>query len=151
MMSEQDAVALLKTAEQIGVEVWIDGGWGVDALVGRQTREHNDIDIFIEKKNSDKFVEILNHNGYAEEKTDYTTADHTVWRDRDGRVIDLHLFEFCGKDTLRYDGETYLSNIFDGKGIIGGIPVRCLTAEAQLRFHQGYEFSEKDRHDLMLL
>ena len=26
-----------------------DGGWGVDALLGTQTRVHNDIDLFVEK------------------------------------------------------------------------------------------------------
>lgn len=26
-----------------GIRVWVDGGWGVDALVGRQTRHHDDL------------------------------------------------------------------------------------------------------------
>jgi hypothetical protein len=27
-----------------GVRVWVDGGWGIDALLGRQTRPHKDFD-----------------------------------------------------------------------------------------------------------
>ena len=27
------------------IEIWIDGGWGVDALLGTQTRPHSDVDI----------------------------------------------------------------------------------------------------------
>ena len=26
----------------------VNGGWGVDALVGRQTREHGDLDVFVD-------------------------------------------------------------------------------------------------------
>ena len=47
MMNEHDAMEILKSAEQLNIEVWLDGGWGVDALLGQQTRSHNDIDIFI--------------------------------------------------------------------------------------------------------
>jgi len=28
-----------------GTDVWIGGGWGVDALVGEQTRPHGDLDL----------------------------------------------------------------------------------------------------------
>lgn len=150
-MNETDVVDLLKTAEHIGVDVWIDGGWGVDALVGRQTRPHNDIYIFIEKKNAAKFIEILTTRDYQEVKMDYTTNDHTVWHDCADRTIDLHLFEFSGADMIRYENEPYPANVISGKGSIGGIAVRCFTAEAQLQFHQGYEHSEKDTHDVLLL
>ena len=37
-MTPQRVLALLDLLE--GLAVWVDGGWGVDALVGRQTREH---------------------------------------------------------------------------------------------------------------
>jgi len=34
MMNEKDVIDLLEKIEQIGIEVWIDGGWGVDAPLG---------------------------------------------------------------------------------------------------------------------
>jgi lincosamide nucleotidyltransferase A/C/D/E len=151
MMNENDAVDLLKKAENIGVNVWITGGWGVDALVGRQTRPHNDIDIFIEKKDAAAFIEMLCSNGYRETKMEYTTDDHTVWRDDGNRTIDLHLLEFTEAGMLRFENEIYPSELFNGKGAIGGITVRCLTAEAQLQYHQGYEHREEDVHDVLLL
>lgn len=151
MMNERDVVALLEIAEQIGVGVWIDGGWGIDALFGYQTRPHNDIDIFIEKKCADIFVNMLTSEGYQEAKTEYTTTDHTVWKDASDRIIDLHLFGFIDEETLNYGGEAYPSNILNGKGTIGGIDVRCMTAGAQIQFHQGYEHSDKDIHDVLLL
>lgn len=151
MMNEQDVVDLLKIVEHIGVDAWIDGGWGVDALVGYQTRPHNDIDIFIEKKNEPVFIRMLISKGYYETKMEYTTESHTVWCDSYNRIIDLHLFEFGKVGTLYFENEIYPSDILNGKGIIGGIMVRCLSAEAQLLYHQGYEHNENDVHDVLLL
>jgi lincosamide nucleotidyltransferase A/C/D/E len=34
----------------LGINIWIDGGWGVDALLGAQTRPHKDLDIAIEER-----------------------------------------------------------------------------------------------------
>ncbi|MDR2927898.1 MAG: hypothetical protein LBV41_06845 [Cytophagaceae bacterium] len=45
MMNENDVIDLLKKAGQIGVDIWLDGDWGVDTLIERQTRPHNNIDI----------------------------------------------------------------------------------------------------------
>ena len=30
-----------------GVQIWIDGGWGVGALLERQTRSHKDLDAIV--------------------------------------------------------------------------------------------------------
>ncbi len=36
---------ILDLFEELSVTCWLDGGWGVDALYGKQTRDHRDIDI----------------------------------------------------------------------------------------------------------
>ncbi|MDR1756349.1 MAG: nucleotidyltransferase family protein [Culturomica sp.] len=151
MMSENDATDLLRKTEHIGVEIWIDGGWGVDALLGRQTRLHNDIDIFVQKKDSAAFTAMLLSNGYRETEVEFTTNDHTAWIDPDNRIIDLHLFEFTETGSLCFEGGIYPADILNGKGTIGGIAVRCLTVEAQILYHQGYKLKEKDIQDILLL
>ena len=151
MMNEKDVTALLKKIQEIGIEVWIDGGWAVDAVLGRQTREHNDIDIFIQKKDKEKILNLLVSNGYSEVKVDFTTEDHSAWFDKENHYIDLHFFEFIGENLLSFNNESYPSEIISGKGRIGGMSVRCLTVEAQLLYHQGYEHKEKDIHDVKLL
>jgi lincosamide nucleotidyltransferase A/C/D/E len=151
MMNEDDVVDLLKRTENIDVDMWITGGWGVDALLERQTRTHNDIDIFIQKKDTNAFTGMLNSNGYREIIMDFTTEAHTVWRDTYDRTIDLHLFEFAEAGTIRFENEIYPSGVLNGKGKIDGISVRCLTVEAQLQYHQGYEHDENDVHDVLLL
>ena len=148
-MNENEAVDLLKKSSLIGVEVWITGGWGVDAILGRQTRPHNDIDFFIQKKDTAEFIQMLSSNGYHETKKE--SEDQQVWCDSCDRVVDLHFFEFVGNGTLRFENEIYPLDIFNGNGRIGGITVRCLTAEAQVKYHQGYEYKEKDIQDVLLL
>jgi lincosamide nucleotidyltransferase A/C/D/E len=36
-------------------------------------------------------------------------------------------------------------------GRIGGVVVRCLSAEQQVYFHRGYEPKDRDRHDMAVL
>ena len=52
MVKLEDAVEIISALENAGIKVFIDGGWGVDALLGYQSRTHNDIDIFIEQQMS---------------------------------------------------------------------------------------------------
>ena len=153
MMNEHDVADLLKSVESIGIAVWVGGGWGVDALIGRQTRPHNDIDIYTEQKNADGLIKILTSKGYCEVKMEYTTRSHTVWQNSSNHIVDLHLIEFKAGDSesLYFEGEAYPLFVLDGRGTIGGIAVQCFTAGAQLLFHQGYEHGEKDVHDVLLL
>ena len=43
MMDSAEVVALYTELETKGIATWLDGGWGVDALLGRQTRSHADV------------------------------------------------------------------------------------------------------------
>jgi Aminoglycoside-2''-adenylyltransferase len=44
-MRGTDVHELVDRLRDAGVAVWVDGGWGIDALVGEQTRPHGDLDI----------------------------------------------------------------------------------------------------------
>ena len=43
-----DVVEILSDLRAAGCRVWVAGGWGVDALVGRQTRPHRDLDLAVD-------------------------------------------------------------------------------------------------------
>ena len=45
-----DVCEILEMLSEASVKVFLDGGWGVDALIGRETRIHNDIDLFVEER-----------------------------------------------------------------------------------------------------
>jgi lincosamide nucleotidyltransferase A/C/D/E len=47
-MTSIDVIDFYTTLENLGIEIWVDGGWGVDALLGEQTLPHKDLDIAIQ-------------------------------------------------------------------------------------------------------
>ncbi len=63
-MSGDVVVQLLQLFEQHGIEVVVDGGWGVDALLGEQTRSHGDVDIALQHKDVPKLRALLEARGY---------------------------------------------------------------------------------------
>ena len=151
MVNKEDAIEIISYAVENGIDIWLDGGWGVDALLETETRAHNDIDLFVEKINRRKFIDIIKEKGFSEIEEAYTTASHTVWKDTKGRIIDLHIFEFNEQGNLVFEGETYSGDVFSGIGKISNKVVKCISAENQVLFHLGYEHDENDVHDVRLL
>ena len=49
-MSSDDVAQVLDRLAACGIEAWVDGGWGVDALLGKQTRPHADLDLVIARR-----------------------------------------------------------------------------------------------------
>ena len=62
--TKEDLMKIIELFESIGITYWLDGGWGVDILAGRQTRPHRDIDIDFDEKYTEKLLEILLKIGY---------------------------------------------------------------------------------------
>lgn len=149
MVKLEDAVEIISALENAGIKVFIDGGWGVDALLGYQSRTHNDIDIFIECSHKDSALKILYANEYKEIKTDYTTSDHSVWKDNKDRLIDLHIFSYSPNLNFIFEGQEYPREVFSGKGKIGDIDVVCIPPEYQVQFHLGYERDINDIKDVL--
>jgi lincosamide nucleotidyltransferase A/C/D/E len=58
-MTSVDVIEIYTTLADLGICVWIDGGWGVDALLGRQTRSHKDLDIAIEDHQLSQLEQVL--------------------------------------------------------------------------------------------
>ena len=66
MVTYFDACEILEMLSEASVKVFLDGGWGIDALIGRETRIHNDIDLFVEKKDYGKAISVITWKGYRE-------------------------------------------------------------------------------------
>lgn len=39
---------IISALEAADLCCWVDGGWGIDALVGEQTRPHKDLDLVVD-------------------------------------------------------------------------------------------------------
>jgi lincosamide nucleotidyltransferase A/C/D/E len=154
MMPGDEVVCIVDLLEGRGLRVWLDGGWGVDALVGRQTRTHEDLDIAIVLAEADAVIASLASRGYNVHEDEMPTR-LDLRDDRDHRV-DLHPLTFDesgnGLQQLQ-DGRfgVYSAGGLTGVGSVNGRPVRCLSRDLQLRFHSGYELDENDRWDVDLL
>ena len=133
-----------------GIEVWVDGGWGVDALLGKQTREHSDLDVAIEHQNVGKLRELFEAKGYTDVPRDDTRDCNFVLGDDRGRLLDVHTFTFDAKGNNIYGCEYPLESL-TGSGTVNGYAVNCISAEWAVKFHSGYELKETDYHDVLAL
>lgn len=122
-MRAEHVAELYQELDKFGVAIWIDGGWAVDAVVGRQKQSHNDPDIAVEAKSLPKLRQFLAQRGYG----DVATCDETAWSsvpvDAQGRVVDVHAGvldarEGVWTDTL--DGIAYPAGSLAGEGVIAG-------------------------------
>ncbi|WP_375388905.1 nucleotidyltransferase domain-containing protein [uncultured Amnibacterium sp.] len=156
-MSAGEVLHVLTLLDAAGVEAWVDGGWGVDALLGEQTRPHGDVDLVIPAGRSAEALDALAGAGYAVIRDLAPTA--IAVRDDEGREVDLHLViarpsggaaqdlrgdpAMADAPPFRYGAPTV--------GRIAGVAVRCVDVETQLRAHEGYPLRDRDRMDLARL
>ncbi len=146
-------VEVLDLLHRAGIRAWVAGGWAVDAVVGRQTRSHGDLDLAVDATRLDRLMALLGEHRF------HVTVDWLPSRVEltaaDGRKVDLHPVAF------RPDGSG-LQAALDGPGFeypadgfatgsIGGRSVPCLSVAQQLRFREGYPPRDVDLHDLALL
>lgn len=154
-MSVKDASLFLEMVAEAGIQIWIDGGWGVDALLEKQTRVHDDLDIVVQTKDSKRLVGLLKARGYQDVPHDDTSAWNFVLGDTKGHEIDFHVITLDEAGNGIYGpkerGIMYPASSLTGKGKIGNKPVKCTSAEDLVRFHSGYQLDEKDYADISAL
>ncbi|GHO69941.1 aminoglycoside nucleotidyltransferase [Ktedonobacter sp. SOSP1-52] len=149
-MSAEAVVELMRLCEQNGFEIFVDGGWGVDALLGRQTRPHADLDIALQHKDVPKLRALLEARGYKDVPRDDTRDCNFVMGDDEGHEVDFHSYTFDAHGKLVF-GLEYPLDSLTGTGSIQGYPVKCISPEWLVKFHSGYELDEDDYHDVSLL
>jgi lincosamide nucleotidyltransferase A/C/D/E len=154
-MTAPALVELLRLFESAGISVWLDGGWGVDALLGEQTRRHKDVDIIPRVADVPKLQALLAERGFAFKEG---TPPHSfVLANGDGLEVDVHAVRFDedGNGVYRMqNGEDWIypAEGFGGRGVVAGMTVRCLSPTVQVLCHAyGYTPVEKDFRDMELL
>jgi lincosamide nucleotidyltransferase A/C/D/E len=92
-MTQDDVIEVLGLAERLGLSFWVDGGWAVDAVLGRQTRVHDDLDILIQRRDELVLVSAFRDAGFGPIGRDDTTTWNYILGDARGREIDFHVIE----------------------------------------------------------
>jgi lincosamide nucleotidyltransferase A/C/D/E len=159
-MSGPQVLEVLDVLARGGVEGWLAGGWGIDALVGRETRRHYDADFVIDNARTEypRVAEVLSLAGFRL-RAEYHYPEEPMavryeWIHADGHpVIDILPVDFQQEPFGRPSDDLLDSRLDDlfTTGRIGECPVPCLSARLQIALHSGYPPRFKDSKDLELL
>ena len=171
-MRAEDARELYTLLSDQGIQIWIDGGWGIDALLERETRPHKDLDAFVALDDLATLANVLSERGFTlkeiwsenrciqhsgrvpligKDQTGNQIATAFVLKDALGREIDIHVLQIDehGSATPAWNcGVSFAPGALSGRGSIAGAPVRCLSAAMHMRTHTGYALQDKDIQDL---
>ena len=108
---------------QAGVDVWVDGGWGVDALAGRETRRHKDLDLLVAADDVSRAEAVLAEQGFGHVAG---TSPAGVYRDVADCRVDVSVvtpdpggggyLQETAHGLIRVAGED-----LGGRGTIGGL------------------------------
>ena len=163
-MSAEQAQAVYELLDQDGVRCWVMGGWGVDALLGRVTREHKDLDLLVLITDLPRYADIVQRHGFGRKDEwgeNQRIAVGAVPFDSafvdahpDGREIDVHVIDVDPQGVVtqfHIDPWPLPRDAISGAGTIAGRMVRCVTRDAQIAMHTGYDLPEKHREDVRLL
>ena len=111
----EDVIELYSALRAEGVRVWVDGGWGIDALLGRQTRPHKDFDAIAAFEDLPVLTQLLDSRGFAlkliweenrwapssellaligRSRLAVEAATAFVLEDGSGRELDFHIVRF---------------------------------------------------------
>jgi len=149
-MTARDVAELVTFLEHNGLEIYVDGGWAVDAVLGEQTRPHDDLDIAMPHAQVPRLRALLTSRGFDEQRRDDSWECNFVLADAAGRCLDVHSFTLDEAGQNR-GGVSYCREHLTGQGVIAGHPVRCVPPEWLVKFHTGYAVDEKDWRDVRLL
>ena len=154
-MDRSAVVKLCAKFERAGLAYWVDGGWGVDALIGEQTRPHSDLDLAVLLEDIPEFERLLKLDGYTRIIRDRDPEWNWFLVNSDGGAVDLHGFvlDEVGNGVLgdASDGAMYPCGALEGVGTLGGHGVRCVSAPFVLLFRNSFAPRDVDHHDVAAL
>jgi lincosamide nucleotidyltransferase A/C/D/E len=148
-------IELLAWIEAAGIDVWLDGGWGIDALLEKQSRPHKDVDLIVAQNDVEALTRLLNEHGYRVKAGG--RPQNFVLVDDAKREVDVHVVEFDAQGNGNYQMESgdlwvFPAKGFAGRGRVEALEVRCLSPEVAVACHaSGYAPQEKDFADMELL
>jgi lincosamide nucleotidyltransferase A/C/D/E len=162
MLSANDAAGLCRLLSGADIRFWVMGGWGIDALLRRETRPHKDLDILVLLDDLPVLWRVLTQQEFAlahvweesrplpSEAGDSPSA--FVAADAHGRMVDVHVVSVGPDDKIvQYSDPAWpLPALVTARGVIDGYAVPCVSLAAQRAMHTGYALPETHRQDIEL-
>jgi len=146
--------AAVNVLDAAGIPAWLFGGWGLDARIGRITREHGDVEFWVERINAGQSKAVL----VAADATALTTqppqeACEFTW---DGIDFSTAYFDrrpdgaFSQPDGRWPDWLFPPGSFSDEPGTLDGLPVLAMK-EQYPRLRNGGPWRQKDIDDIQVL
>jgi hypothetical protein len=154
--------AVVNALGAAGISAWLFGGWGLDARIGRITREHGDIEFWLERTDAGRSKALLAEAGatvlatqppvesceFTWDGVDFSTAYFD--RQPDGSSIQL---------LGRWSDWLFPPNSFgDEPGTLDGTPVLAMSVAGMIAMKEqfpnlrnGRPWRQKDIDDLEIL
>lgn len=155
-MTSASAERILLSLTAAGVRPAVGGGWAIDALLGRQTREHGDLDLWLPAEDLEPLLPVAADLGI--DRLLPWGGDRpwvVVLHDGGELRVDLHMYEPLGDGFLHYgsvlSGHRIPEDALQGRGHIGGLQVTCDSPEWALQCKSGHTPREVDLADIPLL
>jgi lincosamide nucleotidyltransferase A/C/D/E len=158
-MPDSRVLTVMDAIAAAGPPCWVAGGWGIDALLGQQTRRHYDLDLVISDTPDDveRMGRVLARAGFRpgvrESNPGLLMPVRHCWQDDQGATVEVMpvaLHEPPFSAAARAAPHLPREQPFT-RGVIGGREVPCLSASLQLALHEGYEARGTDRADVAAL
>jgi lincosamide nucleotidyltransferase A/C/D/E len=163
-LSAQAAADLYELLRLRGIRCWVMGGWGVDALLGEQTREHHDLDVLVLAEDLPALGELFADDAFDikqvwEAENRWLEMRGSTWptafvaATEEGLELDVHVITFEGGVVVPLCNVAWPfdADSLQGRGVIDGRPVGCVSTQTQLAMHRGYALPEAHKADLELL
>ncbi|WP_053204271.1 nucleotidyltransferase domain-containing protein [Jiangella muralis] len=152
---------VLDVLRRVGVPAWLFGGWGLDARIGRITREHGDVEFWVARPYGERSAATLTAAGAVVLDTQPPDESHEFsW---DGVSFSTAYFDAHPDGTFgpqgRWSDWVFPAGSFsDSPGHLDGRPVPAMSAAGMLAMKQqfptlrnGHPWRPKDVRDIATL
>lgn len=134
-MTADRLLEICTALEALGVRLFLDGGWGVDALLGKETRPHKDVDFIIDISDVEKVTKYFEDHGFKPSQEEEGFPWHFILESTDA-MADIHVVQFNETGGASYGPKEWKAQFpayaFRGLGKVNGTRVRCLSAEYRI-------------------
>ena len=153
---------VIAVTQAADISVWLFGGWGLDARIGRITREHGDVEIWVERTHADRSKALLVGAGAValttqppEEACEFTWDDVLFSSAYFDRQPDGSFSQPRG----RFSDWVFPPGSFgDDPGTLDGTPVLAMSVSGMLamkeqfpQLRNGRPWRQKDIDDIEIL